>query len=118
MGKKLKCKDKSLGNTDALNEILDAVNEDRDEGKELKLKDVKAVVGAYIGIVLGEVQDNGIFVIPGVAKFVRKYKPARPKKKGTNPFTGEPCVFKAKPESYAVKARPLSKLKKAAKNEL
>ena len=40
-----------------------------------------------------------------------KKKPARPARKGVNPFTKEPCVFKAKPASKTVRALPMKKLK-------
>ena len=40
-----------------------------------------------------------------------KKKPARPARKGVNPFTKEPCVFKAKPASKTVRAFPMKKLK-------
>ena len=40
-----------------------------------------------------------------------KSKPATPARKGVNPFTKEPCVFKAKPASKTVKAFPMKKLK-------
>jgi nucleoid DNA-binding protein len=36
-------------------------------------------------------------------------------RKGTNPFTGEPMVFAAKPACNVVKIRPLKKLKDIAK---
>jgi len=40
-----------------------------------------------------------------------KKKPASPAKKGINPFTKEPCVFKAKPASKTVKVYAMKKLK-------
>ena len=53
----------------------------------------------------------GIFVLPGLAKFTVVKKPARPARKGINPFTGEEIMIKAKPASKAVKAKALKKLK-------
>lgn len=38
--------------------------------------------------------------------FSKKVKPARPARKGVNPFTGEEMTFKAKPKSTVVKYRP------------
>ncbi len=38
--------------------------------------------------------------------FTKKIKPARPARKGINPFTGEEAMFKAKPKSTVVKYRP------------
>lgn len=37
--------------------------------------------------------------------FVKKVKPARPARKGVNPFTGEPTTFAAKPKSTELKFR-------------
>ena len=117
-GKKLKCATRSMSQGDAIREIVDTINEDRGEGEEISRKDVKEVISQYHLIILGEVEDNGVFAIPGIVKFVRKFKPAREKRKGTNPFTGEKCVFKAKPATYVVKARPLTKVKNAGRGEL
>ncbi|MDQ3039267.1 MAG: HU family DNA-binding protein, partial [Pseudomonadota bacterium] len=40
--------------------------------------------------------------------------PAKPKRKGINPFTKEEVWFAAKPASTKLKVRPLKKLKDAA----
>ena len=57
---------------------------------------------------------NGVFVLPGFAKFVVVKKPAVKERKGINPFTKEPMTFKAKPARKVLKARPV----KAAKDAL
>ena len=36
-----------------------------------------------------ELKKNGVFVVPGFAKFVVIKKPATKEREGTNPFTGE-----------------------------
>lgn len=46
--------------------------------------------------------------------FTKKVKPARPARKGTNPFTGEPTTFKARPKQTVVKYRPNKATKDAA----
>jgi nucleoid DNA-binding protein len=38
-------------------------------------------------------------------------KPARPARKGVNPFTGEEVMFKAKPAHKVIKIKALKKLK-------
>jgi len=53
----------------------------------------------------------GIFVMPGLMKVSVVKKPARPARKGINPFTGEEIMIKAKPASKAVKVKALKKLK-------
>ena len=42
-----------------------------------------------------------------------KKKAATPAKKCINPFTKEPCVFKAKPASKTARALAMKKLKEA-----
>lgn len=42
-----------------------------------------------------------------------KYAPAKPKRPGRNPSTGEEVMLKAKPESLGVKAKPGALVKKA-----
>jgi nucleoid DNA-binding protein len=55
-----------------------------------------------------------VFLVPGFAKFVVIKKPATKARKGTNPFTGEEMMFKAKPARKIVRARPV----KAAKDSV
>ncbi|MFH0833777.1 MAG: HU family DNA-binding protein [Patescibacteria group bacterium] len=45
--------------------------------------------------------------------FSKKIKPARPARKGVNPFTGEEMMFKAKPKQTVLKYRPNKALKDA-----
>jgi nucleoid DNA-binding protein len=56
----------------------------------------------------------GEVTIPGIAKLSVIVKPAVPARKGINPFTKEPAVFKAKPKRRIVKARVLKGMKDAA----
>merc|ERR1712050_371670 len=44
-------------------------------------------------------EKNGAFKLAGSLNLKLKSKPATPARKGVNPFTKEPCVFKAKPAS-------------------
>ena len=57
----------------------------------------------------------GVFVFPGLAKFIVINKPATKARKGKNPFTGEEMTFKAKPARNVVKIRALKKLKDVAR---
>ena len=56
-------------------------------------------------------QGPGEFTLPGILKMKLKYKPATKARKGINPFTGEPTMFKAKPARNTVKISALKKLK-------
>jgi nucleoid DNA-binding protein len=53
----------------------------------------------------------GAFTVPGLIKLRVVRKPATKARKGTNPFTGEEMVFKAKPARNVVKATALKGLK-------
>lgn len=57
----------------------------------------------------------GSFTLPGLLKCVVVRKPATKARKGTNPFTGEPTTFKAKPARNVVKIRALKRLKEIVK---
>lgn len=79
----------------------------------LKKKDVVAVFDELSTIINGHVKKNaaGIFTMPGLMKVKVIRKPATKARKGINPFTGEPTVFKAKPARNVVKILPLKALK-------
>ena len=47
----------------------------------------------------------------GMMKVTVQRKPATRARKGVNPFTGEDCVFKAKPARNVIKVRPLKSMK-------
>merc|ERR1711874_617498 len=77
----------------------------------VKSRDVKGAMEAYMSLVATQVKKNGSFKFGGALNLKLKKTAARPARKGVNPFTKEPCVFKAKPASKTVKALALKKLK-------
>jgi nucleoid DNA-binding protein len=79
----------------------------------LSKRDVSAVFDALAEHIKRSLSARGpkTFTIHGVCKIVVQHKPATKEREGTNPFTGEPTVFKAKPARNVVKIRPLKKLK-------
>ena len=81
------------------------------ETTELKQKAVKAVVTNYLQLAATELKKNGKFKLGGVLNMKLKKKPAKAARKGVNPFTKEPCVFKAKPASKTVRVLPMKKFK-------
>lgn len=83
------------------------------EQNELAKKDVKGVLETLAEIGYKELKKAGAFVVPGFAKFVVIKKPATKARKGTNPFTGEPMTFQAKPARKIVRARPVKAAKDA-----
>ena len=86
------------------------------EATELSKKEVAKVFDTLSNLVHRHVKkkSTGEFTIPGLMKLVVKEKPATKARKGTNPFTGEEMMFKAKPKSRVVKVRALKKLKEMA----
>lgn len=53
----------------------------------------------------------GSLNLGGLMKVTVQRKPATKARKGINPFTGEPAVFKAKPARNVVKIRPMKAMK-------
>jgi nucleoid DNA-binding protein len=86
------------------------------ERTELKKKDVVAVFDELSNIINGHIRRNaaGVFTVPGLMKIKVVRKPATRARKGINPFTGEPTIFKAKPARNVVKIQPLKALKDMA----
>ncbi|MDO5609954.1 MAG: HU family DNA-binding protein [Pseudomonadota bacterium] len=72
------------------------------EHADVAAKDVKAVLASLEA------------TLPGLLKIKSVKVPAKPKRKGINPFTKEEQWFAAKPASVKVKVQPLKKLKDAA----
>jgi len=75
--------------------------------------DIRAVFEELNDLIAKNLKRNGpgAFTVPGLCKVVVQRKPATKSRKGTNPFTGEACIFKAKPARNVVKCRPLKALK-------
>merc|ERR1711978_602101 len=108
MGSKaMKAKAQKTGKT--ASEVYQAVA----DASGVKRKDVKATVDAYMEVCASELKKVGQFKIGQNLKLKLKVKPATPARKGVNPFTKEPCVFKAKPASKTVRALALKKLKES-----
>merc|ERR1712224_327534 len=83
------------------------------ETNGLKTKQAKGVVEALMAVACDQIKKNGSFKLAGMLNLKLKKKPASPARKGVNPFTKEPCVFKAKPASKTVKVYAMKKLKEA-----
>jgi nucleoid DNA-binding protein len=81
--------------------------------RELAKKDVKGMMEALAEVGYKELKKNGVFVVPGFAKFVVIKKAATKARKGINPFNGQEMTFKAKPARKIVRARPVKAAKMA-----
>lgn len=82
----------------------------------LAKKDVSAVFDSLSNIINGHIKKGGAgtCTVPGLMKIKTVRKPATKARKGTNPFTGEEMMFKAKPARTVVKVLPLKALKDMA----
>ncbi|SAK65230.1 DNA-binding protein [Caballeronia arationis] len=80
------------------------------------VKAVKAILAALEDTILGSVHKKGAgeFTLSGLLKISAQIVPAKKKRFGKDPFTGQERWFPAKPASVRIKARPLKKLKDAA----
>ena len=105
MAKATAAKKKPLSKSAILQAVTDAI------GEEISRKQVRQVVETLVDVGHKELKKNGIFVLPGFAKFVVVKKPARPAREGINPFTKEKQMFAAKPASKSVRARPVKAIK-------
>ncbi|MFV1984340.1 MAG: HU family DNA-binding protein [Thiohalomonadales bacterium] len=87
------------------------------ERTELSKKQITLVFDELQNLINGHVKRNaaGIFTLPGLLKIKVVRKPATKSRKGINPFTGEPTIFKAKPARNVIKVQALKALKEMAK---
>ena len=104
---KIKPISEPLGKTGLVNLIA--------ERTELKPRDVKAVLTTLEEAAHASLGKKGCgqFTFPGMLKITKINVPAKPKRKGINPFTKEEQVFAAKPATTKLKARPMKRLKDA-----
>ncbi len=107
--KKTTTKTKPLSKSETLKAIGHTV------GQEVSPKHVKQVFEALVTLAHKELKRAGVFVMHGLAKFTVHKKPARPARKGINPFTKKEQTFAAKPASKAVRARPVKAVKDAVR---
>lgn len=83
------------------------------ENTELTRKQVAAVFDGMASMIKKDLgrRGPGVFTVPGLMKIKVVRKPATKARKGINPFTKEPTIFKAKPARNVVKVAALKNLK-------
>ncbi|MFC0677960.1 HU family DNA-binding protein [Lysobacter korlensis] len=98
----------TMGKTQLINHLA--------ERTELAPREVKSVLTALEEAAQASLHKKGAgtFQIPGLVKITKVDVPAKPKRKGINPFTKEEQVFAAKPASTKLKVRAMKRLKDAA----
>jgi nucleoid DNA-binding protein len=87
------------------------------ESAAVDLKAVKAVIANLEATILASLHKKGArgFVWPGLFKATLVSTPARPARKGINPFTKQEQMFAAKPASAKIRIRALKKANEAIK---
>jgi len=82
----------------------------------LTKKEITSVFDELKTVIEGHIKKGSaqVFTLPGILKVKVNRKPATRARKGTNPFTGEEMMFKAKPARNVVKVQPLKALKDMA----
>jgi DNA-binding protein HU-beta len=100
-------KNKALSNARIVQAVAERV------GGDVSL--VKEVLETLVTIGHKELRWNGIFVLPGFAKFVVVTKTARAAREGINPFTKQHQWFAARPGRTTLRATPVKAIKDAAR---
>jgi nucleoid DNA-binding protein len=87
------------------------------ESAAVEIRAVKAVLANLEATILASLNKRGArtFTFPGLFKATVITVPAKPQRKGINPFTKMEQVFAAKPASTKVKVRMLKRAQDAAK---
>lgn len=101
--KKVPSVTKSYTKTELINSVV--------KGTELPKKKVVEVFETLQAIMHGHAKAGHAFSFPGVFKVTVVKKAATKSRKGINPFTGEPTIFKAKPARKVIKIKPLRRMK-------
>jgi nucleoid DNA-binding protein len=105
-----------MANTVATKQTKSQIQSSLAEETGLSKKEVTMVLDSLAELAHAHLKKGGSgeFSVPSLGiKLRRVIKPAREARKGTNPFTGEEIMIKAKPASTSVKATALKALKDA-----
>lgn len=80
---------------------------------DISKKQASAVVEMLLETVSDEIRKGGKVNLKNFGVFRRHTKPARPKRQGRNPATGETITIAAKPKQNVIKFRPAKPWKEA-----
>jgi nucleoid DNA-binding protein len=72
---------------------------------------VREVYEAFVKVAHRMLKETRAVRIPELGKIRISFRPAKPKRKGINPFTKKPAIFKAKPAMNKIRFRPFRDLK-------
>jgi len=88
------------------------------ESTGVQKKTVKQVYQALVEYIQPQLKEERKVRIPDIGQFRVKYRGAKPKRKGRNPFSGKEMWFKAKPASNKLRFSPSKGLKDYVKEEI
>ena len=80
---------------------------------ETDKRNAETALQSFIDVITDTVSKGEAVAISGFAKFARRDVPAKPRRKGRNPATGEEIMLAPKPASRSVKITPLKAFKDA-----
>jgi DNA-binding protein HU-beta len=80
---------------------------------ETDKRNAEAALQSFIDVITDTVSKGEAVAISGFAKFTRRDVPAKPRRLGRNPATGEEIMLAPKPASRSVKITPLKAFKDA-----
>lgn len=81
------------------------------EASQVQRKTVKQVYDGMLSVVRSELKKERRIRLPELGIVAVKYRAAKPKRKGRNPFNGEQMMFKAKPAMNKLRISPAKQLK-------
>ncbi len=87
------------------NELIQAIAETSNE--ELTRKQVRVVLESLESIGHRQLKKNGVFTIPGFAKFTVHPRKAQKPRQGVNPQTKQPITIPGKPATRVIRAKPV-----------
>jgi nucleoid DNA-binding protein len=93
--------------------IQQAVEKAQKAKIDVNKKQAQAVVNSFLEAIAEEVRSGGKVNLKNFGVFRRHTKPARPKRMGRNPATGEMIPIAAKPAQNVIKFRPAKTWKEA-----
>lgn len=91
------------------NELIQAIAEQT--GEELTRKQVRQVLESLETIGHKQLKKNGVFTIPGFAKFTVVPRKAQKPRQGVNPQTRQPITIPGKPATRVIRAKPVKACK-------
>lgn len=81
------------------------------EKTQLTGKQIGLVLETLQQVAVAQLNNVGLFNVPGVVKVRKVARPATAEKQGINPFTKAPMTIKAKPAKVSLKCQPFKDLK-------